>query len=217
MYRPIIAVLARRADIVSTTKLPDFPNLKHRLMERHVREVRAKVDAQMPVVSKIRSVRFHEGNSFSVERDDGIVESQAFIDVRTPIEISRHLEFNETVQSLKEKTEKLTLDVAAQIEKVFFERFHEITSEVGNAIDMKGAPFTLEAYLDSMERVDIDFDMFGFPEFPTQVMHPSMVATYEAEMARCKDSAALRERAESIIERKRKDYRDREGRRRLVT
>jgi hypothetical protein len=79
---------------------------------------------------------------------------------------------------LKEKTDKLTLDVAAQIEKVFFERFREITSEVGNAIDMKGAPFTLEAYLDSMERVDIDFDMFGFPEFPTQVMHLSMVATY---------------------------------------
>ena len=186
-------------------------------MDHHVRELRAKIDAQMPIVSKIRSVRFHEGNAFSVERDDGVIETQGFVDIRAPIEISANLEFNETVESLKKRTEQLTLDVASQLEKIFFDRFDEITAEVGNAVDMKGAPFTLESYLDSLERLDIEFDMFGLPIYPTQVCHPAMAATIRSEFGRFKTESRLRERAEAIIEQKRRDWRDREGRRRLVT
>jgi hypothetical protein len=197
--------------------LPDFPKLKARLMDRHIRDIRAKVDAQMPVVSRIRSVRFHEGNCFSLERDDGVVESQGFIDVRAPIEISANLEFRETVQNLKERTEKLTLDFAAQLEKLFFERFHEITESVGNAVDMKGQPFTAESYLDSIERIDLDFDMFGLPIYPMHVIHPVMAETIQSQFARLGKESRLRDKANTLIERKRKDWRDREGRRRLVT
>ena len=197
--------------------LPDFPSLKGRLMDRHVREIRAKIDAQMPVISKIRSVRFHEGNSFSVERDDGVIESQGFIDVRSPIQISANLEFKETVQNLKSETEKLALDFASQLEKLFFERITEITESVGNAMDMKCAPFTAESYLDMLDRVQLDFDMFGLPIYPTQVCHPVMGETLQREFARFRTESRLRERAEAIIEQKRREWRDREGRRRLVT
>jgi hypothetical protein len=197
--------------------LPDFPSLKGRLMDRHIRDLRVKIDAQMPVVSQIRSVRFHEGNCFSVERDDGVIESLGFVDVRAPIQITANLEFKDTVRNLKERTEQLTLDFAAQLEKLFFERFHEITESAGNAIDMKGEPFTAESYLDSLERVDLDFDMFGFPIFPMQVTHPLMAATIRYELARFRTESRLKDRAEALIERKRKEWRDREGRRRLVT
>jgi hypothetical protein len=197
--------------------LPDFPTLKNRLMDRHTREFRARVDEQTPIVSKIRSVRLHEGDRFSVERDDGVIESQDFVDVRIPLEISAQLEYSETIKTLKERNEQLTMDVASQLEKHFFERFREITEEVGNAIDAKGAPFTLEFYLDSLERLEIDFDMFGLPIYPLQICHPSMASTIRAELGRLKSESLLRERAELIIEKKRKDWRDRESRRRLVT
>lgn len=186
-------------------------------MDRRIREIRVKIDAQMPIVSKIRSVRFHEGNSFSVERDDGIIESQGFIDVRSPIQISANLQFKETVQNLKAETEKLALDFASQLEKLFFERFTEITESVGNAMDMNGAPFTAESYLDMLDRVDLEFDMFGLPIYPTQVCHPVMAETLQREFGRFRTESRLRERAETIIDRKRREWRDREGRRRLVT
>jgi hypothetical protein len=197
--------------------LPDFPSLKGRLMHRHVREMNAKLDAQMPVVSKIRSVRFHEGNTFSVERTDGVIEPQGFVDVRTPIEITANLEFRGAVQNLKESTEKVTLEVAAQIEKIFFDRFREITESVGNAVDAKGEPFTAELYLDSLEKIELDFDMFGQPIYPTHVIHPEMVEPLRSELARFTKESSLRDRAETLILRKRKEWRDREGRRRLVT
>jgi hypothetical protein len=186
-------------------------------MDRRIREIRAKIDAQMPVVSKIRSVRFHEGGSFALERDDGVAESQGFIDVQSPIEISANLEFKETVQNLKEETEKLALDFASQIEKLFFDRFSEITESVGNAIDMKGAPFTAESYLDGLDRVQLDFDAFGLPIYPTEICHPVMTETIRTEFARFRTEARLRERADTIIGQKRREWRDREGRRRLVT
>jgi hypothetical protein len=197
--------------------LPDFPKLKVRLMDRHIRDVRAKVDAKMPVVSRIRAVRFHEGDCFSFERDDGVVESKGFVDISAPIQIDANLEFKHTVQGLKERTEQLTLDFAAQLEKFFFERLHEITESVGNAVDMKGQPFTAESYLDSIERLDLDFDMFEFPIYPLHVIHPVMEETIRAQFARLKTESRLRDRADTLIERKRKDWRDREGRRRLVT
>lgn len=209
--------ICRIIDLLAAIMLPDFPKLKDRLMERHIRDIRAKVDAQMPVVSKVRSVRFHEGNCFSFERDDGVVESKGFVDVRAPIEIAANLEFRDTVQNIKERTEQLTLDFAAQLEKFFFKRFEEITASVGNAVDMKGEPFTAESHLDSLERVDLDFDMFGFPIYPMYVCHPGMAETIRSELARFRTESRLRDRAEALIERKRKEWRDREGRRRLVT
>jgi hypothetical protein len=152
-----------------------------------------------------------------LERDDGVIESQTLTDVRQPIEVSAKLEFKETVRSLKEKTERLTLDFAAQLEKLFFDRFHEITESVGNAIDMKGAPFTAESYLDSIERIEIEFDIFGFPILPMQVIHPAMAETVRSEMARLGAESCLRDRANALLEQKRKEWRDRESRRRLVT
>jgi hypothetical protein len=121
------------------------------------------------------------------------------------------------VQNLKERTERLTLDFAAQLEKLFFDRFHEITESVGNAMDMKGEPFTAESYLDSIEKIDLDFDMFGIPIYPTHVIHPVMAETIRFQFARLGTESRLRDRANALIERKRKEWRDREGRRRLVT
>jgi hypothetical protein len=213
-----LSIVCRIIIVLVAIMLPDFPILKNRLMDRHIRAMHAKLDAEMPVVSKIRSVRFHEGNCFSFERDDGVVEeSQTFVDIRVPIEITANLEFRDTVRSLKERTEKGTLDFAAQLEKFFFQRFHEITESVGNAVDMKGQPFTAESYLDSIERVDIDFDMFGFPIWPMHVIHPVMAETLRSQLARFRTESRLRDRGDALIERKRKEWRDREGRRRLVT
>ncbi len=197
--------------------LPDFPAPKAELAKEHRRKIEGDMDARMPIVSKIRSVRFHEGNGFSLERHDGVIETQEFQDVKIPVQVSARLEFSETVRELKQQVRNVAADMAAHLETMLFQTLERTSKEVGNAMDMKGQPFTLESYLDMLEKVDIDFDSFGMPEFPTQVIHPSMGPTVRAEFARFQNSAALRDRAESIMQQKRKDWRDRESRRRLVT
>lgn len=197
--------------------LPDFPALKAQLAREHCRKIEADMDAQMPIVSKIRSVRFHEGNGFSLERHDGVIETQEFQDVKKPVQVSARLEFSETVQELKQQVKNVASDMAAHLETMLFQTLERTSKEVGNAMDMKGQPFTLESYLDMLEKIDIEFDSFGMPEFPTQVIHPSMGPTVRAEFERFKTSSVLRDRAEFIMQQKRKDWHDRESRRRLVT
>ena len=107
-------------------------------------------------------------------------------------------------------------DMAAHLETMLFQTLERTSNEVGNAMDMKGQPFTLESYLDMLEKVDINFDSFGMPEFPTQVIDLSMGPTVRAEFERFKTSSVLRDRAEFIMQ-KMKDWHDRESRRRLVT
>lgn len=197
--------------------LPDFPALKAELAREHRRKIEADMDAQMPIVSKIRSVRFHEGNGFSFERHDGVIETQEFQDVKIPVQVSARLEFSETVQELKQQVRNVATDMAAHLETMLFQTLERTSKEVGNAMDMNGQPFTLESYLDMLEKVDMNFDSFGMPEFPTQVIHPSMGPTIQEEFKRFRTSSILRDRAESIMQQKRKDWRDRESRRRLVT
>lgn len=197
--------------------LPDFPALKAQLAREHRRKVEAEIDAQMPVVSRIRSVRFHEGNGFSFERHDEVIETQEFKDVKIPVQVSARLEFSETVQELKQQVRNVATDMAAYLETLLFQTVERTSKEVGTATNMNGQPFTLESYLDSLEKIDINFDSFGMPEFPTPVCAPSLWKKMQAEFERFKSSSVLRDRAESIIGQKWKDWRDRESRRRLVT
>jgi len=110
----------------------------------------------------------------------------------------------------------MAADMASQMERGLFDMLHRTTEEIGNVVDMKGKPITLETYLDMIEKVDMDFDHFGFPEFPTLVYHPSTAAALATEFNRFRSSSILRARAEQILTKKREEWRARESRRRLV-
>jgi hypothetical protein len=196
--------------------LPDFPQLKTRLEERRMRAFRKDMDDQMPVVSKIKSVCSHEGDGFSFERTDGIVEQKKFTSVQKQIAVSTHLDFGDAAQSVQDQMRAVATDLASHFERSLFEALDTVTKEVGNQIDAKGRPFTVELYLDSLEMVDIDFDYFGNPELPLFVHHPAVTEGVQAELKRFATSSSLRARAESILVKKREEWRDRESRRRLV-
>jgi hypothetical protein len=196
--------------------LPDFPKLKERLLIEHSAKFKRQTDSQMPIMSKIKSVPSHEGHCFSIERTDGVVERQDFIEMQVPIVISRQLSFPDTIDQIAQRTRELSSNVAKQMELLFQTRFEETMKEVGNAVDMQGAPLTFETFLDMLDRVDMDFDNFGMPEWP-EIHPPAMREVLRQQSVRLSTESQLRERAESILKKKREDWRDRESRRRLVS
>jgi hypothetical protein len=102
------------------------------------------------------------------------------------------------------------------MERVFSSNFERVTAEVGNAINANGAPFTLELYLDALDRIDVEFDSFGFPIWPILSGHPATLEALRREFERFRSSSQLRDRAEAIVRKKREDWRVRESSRRLV-
>jgi hypothetical protein len=196
--------------------LPDFPKLKERLLIEHSAAFKRQTDSQMPIMSKVKSIPNHEGHCFSIERTDDVIERQEFVAMRIPIVISRQMSFPDTVDQIGQRMRDLSSNVAQQMESLFQTRFEETMKEVGNAVDMQGAPFTLEAFFDMMDRVDIDFDTFGMPEWP-EIHPPAMREVLRQQIGRLSTESKLRERADSILKKKREDWRDRESRRRLVS
>lgn len=108
-------------------------------------------------------------------------------------------------------------DMASLLEQTFQANFERVTAEVGNAVDAKGAPMTLELYLDMLERIEIEFNQFGFPKMPTLAGSASTLETLRKEFDRFRTSAVLRDRANAVLRKKLEEWRDRESRRRLVT
>lgn len=72
--------------------LPDYPEVKARLMAERMKTFQRDMDSDMPMVSRFRHVRFHEGHQFSFERSDDVVEVQDFLDVKKPIAVSTTLD-----------------------------------------------------------------------------------------------------------------------------
>ena len=80
--------------------------------------------------------------------------------------MSARLEFSETVQELKQQVRNVATDMAAHLETMLFQTLERTSKEVGNAMDMNGQPFTLESYLDMLEKVDIDSTPLVCPSSP---------------------------------------------------
>lgn len=196
--------------------LPDFPSIKLQLARQHVRKFRSEMKAQMPLASRIKAVRIHEGDHFAFERDDGVIEKKQFTEVKKPIVVSPSLEFKETISALKREEKTAASELAELFERTLLAEVEETSTQVGNAIDMKGALLTAEAYLDAFGRVDVDFDIFGMPRFPMLVVHPSMAGVLRKELRRIGIEPALKTRAYELLKKKYEDWRDRESRRRLV-
>jgi hypothetical protein len=196
--------------------LPDYPSLKDRMMKERVAAFEREMNASMPIVSKFKKIRFHEGHAYSLERTDGVIETQEFLTIKEPVVISAQLDFDQTVSQVNQRMTSLAQDMATHMERVFASNFERVTAEVGNAINANGAPFTLELYLDALDRIDVEFDSFGFPIWPILSGHPATLEALRREFERFRSSSQLRDRAEAIVRKKREEWRVRESSRRLV-
>ena len=67
---------------------------------------------------------------------------------------------------------------------------------VGNEIDGGGQPLSAELILDAWEKVHIDFECDGRPQWPTIMIHPSQQARLIAELSRLDADPELRGRRE---------------------
>jgi hypothetical protein len=126
------------------------------------------------------------------------------------------LSFDDSVRSLDDQMHALATEMASHLERTLFETLDRVTKEVGNQFDAKGRPFTAELLLDSLAMVDIEFDFFGVPQLPTLVGPATATAEGRAQLSRLTTDATLRARLQSLLLKKKEEWRDRESRRRLV-
>lgn len=76
-----------------------------------------------------------------------------------------------------------------------FARMDEIAEENGMVVDVRGRPFSVDLFIEGLEKMDIDFDASGKPIMPGCVVHPSnmekLCAALDTDEAKEKIAAVI--------------------------
>lgn len=92
----------------------------------------------------------------------------------------------------------------------------QVTEEMGNVVNNKNQPFTIDSYLEVMDKIQIDFDNEGKPVWPTMVVAPGNFEKAKSVIREMETNPKARERMEKILVKKKETYDADQARRKLV-
>jgi hypothetical protein len=199
--------------------LPDFPKLRHELNGYLMLRIHALIREIEPVVAEIGGVTQHEGDTMAYDQvmGDGVrTVTEGFREGRT--EISTRFEDvpSLTGDKLDAKLRGIAEDMARQQADALRQTIETATREAGNAVDAGGAPISKELYLQTMERIEMNFDpKTGRPELVFWG-HPKMAEVMQRSWQEWSQDRNFMRAYKDLLTRKHEDWRDRESRRKLV-
>lgn len=194
---------------------PDFIALKYELTQILTKGLSENIKAGTPLAD-VREYRMHEGNRFTVFRDDGSSETtfpqQHRAGFRTdPIEVN-----NKGYKVIDESLQKVRDEMRSSQSKSMFDCITEAAEEVGNVINAKGQPITAELILDLYETGNWSFDEDGNWNGMQIIYNPIHNARMQAERKRLETEPELKRRFEEIVKRKKEEWDVRQANRKLV-
>lgn len=196
--------------------LPDFPVLKKRIQRMIEENVQEQI-RQDPFLSRIRKRQVFEGLGMSLRNEKGEIIKTNYEPVSAPFAIEKdeiiirgHIAFIEDIQSemVEEIKEKQT--------KFLIQETQEAAKNIKNVVNGKDRPFTFHLFLEALDKMWIDFDDQGNPYMPDFVVSPDVGAKLKIRLPEWKDDPEYKEELERIIVKKRREWCDREGHRKLV-
>jgi hypothetical protein len=197
--------------------LPDFPNLKRRLLRLVEFDFRQRVQAD-GLMGAIKATPYYEGGRFAAGDVEGYVEETTPEVTAIPYEINRPAIIERGVDAFIESTRKAVALQIQALHEMLLRKVGEAADRVGNQFDAGGQPFSAELYFKMLETVQIDFDSQGRPDTSSThlVMHPDQAARVEPLLAQWEADESFQRRYREVMLKKREEWRDRESNRKLV-
>jgi hypothetical protein len=197
--------------------LPDFREAKEKLERSLMRRISDQVKKPDPVLAMIRTVRQHEGRRHVWSTDQGKERSTGYQPAAAEITINQHETLDWTISDIARQADTIADQMMDQIVPNIFTTLKETTEEVGNVVDAKGEPFSIELFLESIEKVHIDFDeVTGQPHLPTMFVGPKLADRVQTLLPEWDQNAEYKARFDALIAQKKVDWNDRESNRKLV-
>jgi len=192
--------------------IADFIEIKRKL-DRHFRVLAREVQIKsMPIAAVLPTTIQHEGH----QTQHGEIRSD-YEETSATIQFHRDEIPGMTLAELERKVVESAVDVAAQVERGILQTFERVARESGQIHE--GKRLTPDAFLDALDRMDIDFDEGrDKPQFPTLFAGPPAIAKLDQALSSMTpaESAAHGARKSAILDRKYAEYISRENNRRLA-
>lgn len=195
--------------------LPDYPNIKRKIQKKFVQAIQNEIKKD-PLLSQIRFHQVHEGDVLTFSDIDGYSENIEYKLISTKFEISKEEIIDKGPDAYFSRIGEIAKEMAKQQSQLVLKRIGKITERTGHIVDAKSKPLSPQLILQLLEKVAIDFDEYGNPIFPALVLHPDQYEKIKDEIPKWEADPELRKKHGELIEKKRKEWIDRENRRKLV-
>ncbi|CAN7211376.1 hypothetical protein LJR066_000608 [Acidovorax sp. LjRoot66] len=196
--------------------LPDLPEFKGTFSAALVRYVSKRAQAQLGVFAEVPRQILHEGHATRIARANGDIEDSPLFDAGAQATISEddmaRLSREERLELLNFIADKLAEDMAGKL----YGALSKTLDRAGQTLDNRGKPFNAETIFALFERLEIDFDRHGQPNYPTLSLAPELQESAKQAFAQIETDPKLRERFANMIGEKKAKWRDREAARKLV-
>jgi hypothetical protein len=195
--------------------LPDYPKIKRYLQKRFNDTIQEEI-RKNPLLSLIKYRESHEGNSFEVTTLDGYVDKGSFKSISTEFNIPYEEMIEKGPDAYFSKVGKIVEDMVKESSKDLIQKMEQVTKRTGNIVGANSKPFSPELLLNAMEKLEIDFDEFGKPMFPTLIMSPELFEKIQKEIPKWESDPKYDKMMKDLTEKKRKEWIDRKNSRKLV-
>lgn len=195
--------------------LPDFPKIK-RGLSRALTEYLRELVRQEPLLSQIRRKRYFEGDKTSTKSWEGEIDQSGYKEISGQYSIRREDVITKGPLIYVESMQGIAEEIKKQQAKMVFNKIDEVVRKTGNITDAKGQPFTFDLFIETLEKICIDFDDQGKPHLPTVVVSPDMGAKLKEMLPKWQADPECKRRFDLLLEKKREEWNDRESNRKLV-
>jgi hypothetical protein len=196
--------------------LPDLPTLKSDLQELLDDHLRTRAHSKLGVFSKVGRVFVHEGNRMRTVRADGSVEETDFKTASAEMVIKRSEVPFLTPEARLAMLDKMADEMAEKMSKTLFESLNATLEAAGQTVDNRGKPLSIDVFLETLEKMDIEFDADGQPAGLQLVTGPAVAPAMQKIREQLQTDPEVQRRHRALMDRKRMEWRAREAARKLV-
>jgi len=157
----------------------------------------------------------HEGDIVSVKSGKGLPVESEVKEVGAGFMLRNEDIISKGMDAYYAKLDELSQSIKNQEEKIMLKAMEQAAERVQNVIDAKGE-FSFSTILDALEKMTVSFDSKGNPSGHNIIVSPSVYAKMQAKLPEFEKNQEYKERYKEIMDRKRKEWLDRENSRRLV-
>ena len=196
--------------------LPDYPEFKSHFERRFATLMWQRAELQSVPLALVKGIAMHEGNGCLLIRADGSRDDTPMKSSKAEIEISDDEAIKGSASAMAGKILAAADDVASQVSRQFYKRVGDAARSVGNELPLKEGKLTPQSILEMLEKLLVEFDDDGNPEWPIMVTHPTNRASTEEALKELHENPVFKHLLDNLVTRKREEHRARESNRRLV-
>jgi len=198
---------------------PDYPATKRHLQKEFTAAIR-KETKKDPLISLIHVRQSYEGNAFTFTTDDGFSQTGTYKELSTKFEISNDEILKRGPEAYFSRVPQIAKEWVEKESRLLFQMMDEVTERTGNVVNAESKPLSPELILAALDKVAISFDEFGNAILPALVVHPDKLEGMKKEFQKYESDPLFKLKYKLkyklIIDKKRREWLDRESDRKLV-